>query len=132
MMFGLLLLSTNICHVSAIMADAMLFCRGVPGLGDARRLVVTEVSFGRKRGAPQQEGGGALRSVLRPSDFIPSACCVGWPKLDGISSSCAGSALGHEACQIVLGECATCLGTDQSIYIRMQFYVYSQTSSVQT
>lgn len=131
MMFGLLLLSTNICHVSAITADAMLFCQGVPGLGDARRLVVTEVSFGRKQGAPQQEGGGALRSVLRPSDFIPSACCVGWPKLDGISSSCAGCALGHEACQ-VLGERATRLGTDQSIYISMQFYVYSQTSSVQT
>jgi len=64
MMFGLLLSSANICHVSAVVADAMLLCRAVSGLSDARRLAVMEVSVGSKGRGPQREGQ-ALRSAPR-------------------------------------------------------------------
>lgn len=43
------------------------------------------------------------------------------------SSSCVGSVLGHEACRTVLGERGVSLGTDRSIYISVQFYVYGHT-----
>lgn len=43
------------------------------------------------------------------------------------TSCCVGSVLGHEACRTVLGERGVSLGTDQSIYIGVQFYVYAHT-----